>query len=102
MQHEGRPQAGLDLLVPLLKKQPRLQVRLAVRDLALEAGLKDVAQEQTRWLRDRPGFAYAEAQCSFCLQALNVVDVRRLMAAPAIEAADTMASMPQRSVRGEP
>ncbi|WP_431061584.1 putative peptide modification system cyclase [Stenotrophomonas maltophilia] len=102
MQHEGRPQAGLDLLVPLLKKQPRLQVRLAVRDLALEAGLKDVAHEQTRWLRDRPGFAYAEAQCSFCLQALNVVDVRRLMAAPAIEAADTMASMPQRSVRGEP
>lgn len=77
-------------------------MRLAVRDLALEAGLKDVAHEQTRWLRDRPGFAYAEAQCSFCLQALNVVDVRRLMAAPAIEAADTMASMPQRSVRGEP
>lgn len=102
MQHEGQPKTGLDLLLPLLKKQPRLQVRVAVHDLALQAGLNDIAQEQVRWLRDRPGFAYAEAQCSFCLQALNVVDVRKLTLAPAIGAADAVASMPQRSVRGEP
>lgn len=101
MQHEGQPRPALDLLVPLLKTQPRLQVRLAVRELALEAGLVDVAQQQTRWLRDRPGLAYAEAQCSFCLQALNVVDVRKLTAVPA-GAAGTDPVVAQRSVRGAP
>ena len=102
LEHEGQPQQAMDMLKPLLQRQPRLQVRLAVHDLALELGQQDVAQAQARWLRERPGFAYAEAQCSFCLQALNVADVRRLSMQAASGQAPLAALDGQRSVRGSP
>lgn len=103
LRRQGRPQGALDLLLPYLDRQPRLQLRVAARDAARAAGRHDLALEQTRWLRGRAGFAYAEAQCSFCLQALNVLDVRA--------ADDDAAGMPvrrafvaadQRRVRGVP
>lgn len=79
---DGEPQKAVAVLLPHLKDQPRLQLRIALRDAASAAGRQDLVDAQESWLRGRPGFAYAEAQCGFCLQALNVLDVRGLTATP--------------------
>ncbi|MEE7559213.1 hypothetical protein HH299_05415 [Xanthomonas sp. Kuri4-2] len=34
-----------------------------------------LAQVQAEWLSQRRGLAYAEIECGFCLQALNILDV---------------------------
>ncbi|KAF1013463.1 MAG: hypothetical protein GAK31_03612 [Stenotrophomonas maltophilia] len=48
LENSGQPQQAMDMLKPLLQRQPRMQVRVAVRDLALELGQQEVAQEQAR------------------------------------------------------
>lgn len=83
----GKPLQALQLLEPYLGARSRVQSRVAAMKAARDAGLDAQMLDQKRWLASNPGLAYAEIECSYCLQAMNVLDVRE--AARPLPAAET-------------
>ncbi|MHC9012656.1 putative peptide modification system cyclase [Stenotrophomonas rhizophila] len=73
---DRKPAEALRALAPYLGERSRLQSRVTAMRAAQDAGLTDVASKHAQWLSDKAGLAYAEYQCSYCLQALNIIDVR--------------------------
>ncbi|QJD69802.1 putative peptide modification system cyclase [Xanthomonas campestris pv. badrii] len=71
----GKPREALMLLGPFLNAQSRIQTRAAAMRAALDAGDSQGAHAQALWLVARRGMAYAEAECGYCLQPLNVIAV---------------------------
>ncbi|MEQ8035680.1 putative peptide modification system cyclase [Xanthomonas sp. WHRI 6106] len=71
----GKPLEALLLLEPFLDTQSRIQTRAAAMRAAADAGNQSMSREHASWLRARRGMAYAEAECGYCLQPLNVVAV---------------------------
>jgi hypothetical protein len=91
---DGRPKDALHHLAPYIGEQSRLQVRVSALQAARDAGDTLGVAQHAGWLRDKAGLAYAEVECSYCLQALNVLDVRRIAGDPA--------TLPPAAARGRP
>jgi putative peptide modification system cyclase len=70
----GRPQEALQLLLPLVSGHERYQLHVALLEAYASARDFDKAVEESRWLQRHRGLAYAEVNCGWCLQALNVAD----------------------------
>ena len=75
---EGDTEKAIVLLAPYMDDASRFQTRVAAMEAYLAAGNTAKADEQARWLLARRGMAYAELQCGYCTQPLNVMDVSRL------------------------
>ncbi|WP_295566083.1 putative peptide modification system cyclase [uncultured Stenotrophomonas sp.] len=73
---ENRPAEALEILQPFLGERSRVQTRVAALQAARAAGDESLAGQQLRWLQSRQGLAYAELECAFCLQGLNILDIR--------------------------
>lgn len=71
----GKPLEAILLLEPFLDAQSRIQTRAAIMRAAMDAGNQSMARANASWLAARRGMAYAEAECGYCLQPLNVVAV---------------------------
>ena len=74
----GEPQKAIDTLTPYLDDFSRFQTRVAAMHAYAEAGKALEAEAQTQWLLSRRGMAYAELQCGYCMQPMNVMDVSQL------------------------
>ena len=74
----GDTEKAIVLLAPYMDDASRFQTRVAAMEAYLAAGNTAKADEQARWLLARRGMAYAELQCGYCTQPLNVMDVSRL------------------------
>ncbi len=85
LRHQDKPIEALAVLQPFIGERSRVQTRVAVLQAARAAGQAPLAQQQLAWLRARPGLAYAETECAFCLQGLNILDVRSAQRAADIE-----------------
>ncbi|AWH23811.1 putative peptide modification system cyclase [Stenotrophomonas sp. YAU14D1_LEIMI4_1] len=85
LRHQNKPLEALKVLDPFMGKSSRVQTRVAALHAARAARLDTLAQQQLSWLRARPGLAYAEIECAFCLQGLNILDVRDAQRAKDIE-----------------
>ncbi|GAB3387096.1 putative peptide modification system cyclase [Lysobacter fragariae] len=70
----GRPEKALDALRPLITGHERYQTRVVLMESLAAVGQHEAALENARWLQRRRGLAYAEFECGYCLQALNVAD----------------------------
>ncbi len=77
----GNPKQALELLEPFVDGQSRIQTRVELLHAATAAGDAALAEAQLKWLRERRGMAYAEIECVYCLQALNVLEVNKAIAA---------------------
>jgi hypothetical protein len=73
----GRPLKAVALLEPWLSGHERFQTRVALMEAYADAGQRDDALAQARWLQAHRGLAYAELDCGYCRQALNVADSNR-------------------------
>lgn len=73
---DHKPVEALRVLQPFMGPRSRIQSRVAAFNAARDAGLDGQAKQQQQWLHSRAGLAYAEIECSFCLQGLNILDVR--------------------------
>ncbi|MEG2805590.1 putative peptide modification system cyclase [Stenotrophomonas sp.] len=74
----GDPRQAQQLLAPFINDHSRVQVRVAALRAAQDANDAAETGRHVAWLRDKPGLAYAEVECSYCLQGLNILDVRSI------------------------
>lgn len=89
----GDPEAALAHLQPWLTDTARIQTRVAAMHALADAGQSRSALQQAEFLARNRGLAYAELDCGYCFQTMNVVDsntaaelaktLRRNAAAPA-------------------
>lgn len=61
-------------VLPYMDDISRYQTRVVAMEAMKRAGDAAGAQHQQSWLRSRRGLAYAEFECGYCLQAMNVKD----------------------------
>lgn len=78
--HHGKPDEALVLLAPWLTGPASFQTRVAAMDAHLAKGAKGAALDQADYLASRRGRAYAELDCGYCMQPLNVLDSNRAAA----------------------
>lgn len=62
------------LIQPYLDDTSRFQTRVVAAEIMRRLGDPKGAMIQEEWLRERRGLAYAEIECGYCLQALNIMD----------------------------
>ncbi|MEA9579390.1 putative peptide modification system cyclase [Xanthomonas nasturtii] len=72
----GRPDDAFRSLTPYLDSASRFQTRATAMRAARRAQRNEDARIQNDWMRQRRGLAYAEIECGYCLQSLNVVDLK--------------------------
>ncbi len=72
----AQPTQGLARLAPFLDQTSRFQTRVTAMRAAMAARDEGAARAQANWIVQRRGMAYAEIQCGYCLQALNVLDMK--------------------------
>lgn len=71
----GNPQHAIELLTPYLNDgSERFQTRVAMMKSLRAAGKLEDSLKQVEWLKTHRGMAYAELQCGYCLQSLNIID----------------------------
>lgn len=70
----GDPSAAVRRLQPFLGDRARFQTRVAAMNAYRASGLKVEALAQADFLRSHRGMAYAELDCGYCMQPLNVID----------------------------
>ena len=80
---EGKAKEAVTRLEALIDGSEPFQVHAALLDAYKAAGNDEKALAQAAWLAGHRGRAYSELGCSWCQQALNVVDTTlgRLLAA---------------------
>ncbi|PPT39179.1 adenylate cyclase [Xanthomonas arboricola] len=71
-----RPDDAFRSLAPYLDSASRFQTRATAMRAARLAQRNEDARIQNDWMRQRRGLAYAEIECGYCLQPLNVVDLK--------------------------
>lgn len=71
-----RPDDAFRSLTPYLDSASRFQTRATAMRAARLAQRNEDARIQNDWMRQRRGLAYAEIECGYCLQSLNVVDLK--------------------------
>ncbi|MFG6109247.1 putative peptide modification system cyclase [Stenotrophomonas rhizophila] len=91
---QGKPREALQTLAPFISPESRVQTRVAAMHAARDAGMEKIAAQHAGWLQQRAGMAYAEIECSFCLQALNILDVRAVTGQRPTGAGPTRVSAP--------
>ena len=70
----GDASGALRGLQPFLQGSARFQTRVAAMRAYLALGREEEALEQADFLRTQRGMAYAELDCGYCMQTMNVVD----------------------------
>ncbi|MBB1061768.1 putative peptide modification system cyclase [Marilutibacter spongiae] len=70
----GKPGAAIEQLERLLSGWERYQTRATLMRAYVANGDHEKAIREAGWLQKRRGLAYAELECGYCLQALNVFD----------------------------
>ena len=75
--HQKKPDEALAMLAPWLTGQASFQTRVAAMDAYLAKGANAQALAQADYLAGNRGRAYAELDCAYCLQPLNVLDSNR-------------------------
>jgi putative peptide modification system cyclase len=70
----GDAAGALRGLQPFLQGSARFQTRVAAMRAYIALGRDGDALEQADFLRNQRGMAYAELDCGYCLQTMNVVD----------------------------
>ncbi|HBS56300.1 MAG TPA: hypothetical protein DEA38_11325 [Stenotrophomonas sp.] len=75
--HQKKPDEALAMLAPWLTGQASFQTRVAAMDAYLAKGANAQALAQADYLAGNRGRAYAEVDCAYCLQPLNVLDSNR-------------------------
>ena len=70
----GHPQKAVALLESRLDGREHYQAHVALMEAYADSANYSAALEQSRWLQQRRGLAYAELDCGNCRQALNVAD----------------------------
>jgi len=70
----GHPQEALELLRPRISGHERYQLHVALLEAYADVGDFDKALQESHWLQRHRGLAYAEVNCGWSLQALNVAD----------------------------
>ena len=73
-----RPSEAIELLRPYLDEQARFQTRIVAYHAMQDDGRTEEAKRQAQWLTANRGWAYAELNCGYCMQSLNVTDVDAL------------------------
>lgn len=71
-----RPEEALRVLTPYLDAVSRFQTRATAMRAARLAQRAADARTQHDWIRRRRGLAYAEIECGYCLQPLNLLDLK--------------------------
>ncbi|CAE1132732.1 putative peptide modification system cyclase [Xanthomonas euroxanthea] len=71
-----KPDDAFQLLTPYLDSVSRFQTRATAMRAARLAQRNEDARIQNDWMQQRRGLAYAEIECGYCLQSLNVVDLK--------------------------
>ncbi|CAD1786437.1 putative peptide modification system cyclase [Xanthomonas euroxanthea] len=71
-----KPDDAFQLLTPYLDSVSRFQTRATAMRAARLAHRNEDARIQNDWMQQRRGLAYAEIECGYCLQSLNVVDLK--------------------------
>jgi len=74
---QGKPDEALVLLAPWLTGQASFQTRVAAMDANVAKGANAAALVQADYLASNRGRAYAELDCGYCMQPLNVLDSNR-------------------------
>lgn len=75
--HQRKPDVALATLAPWLSEQATFQTRVAAMDAYVAQQAVGPALAQAEFLASHRGRAYAEVDCAYCLQPLNVVDSNR-------------------------
>jgi putative peptide modification system cyclase len=70
----GHPLKAVALLESRLNGREHYQAHVALMEAYADSANSAAALEQSRWLQQRRGLAYAELDCGNCRQALNVAD----------------------------
>ncbi|OOX14383.1 hypothetical protein Xbuh_19335 [Xanthomonas axonopodis pv. bauhiniae] len=73
---EQRPDDAFRMLSPYLDSMSRFQTRATAMRAARLGQRNADARIQHDWIRQHRGLAYAEIECGYCLQPLNLVDLR--------------------------
>ncbi len=80
---QGDPAEARRIIQPYLDDNSRYQSRVVALEIMRRSGDVEGAHRETTWLRDKRGLAYAEIECGYCLQTLNVKDSNAVLAAGA-------------------
>lgn len=72
--HDGAPERAIRRLTALIDGTERFQTRVALMKSLVAVGRDADAAAQARWLTQHRGLAYAEIECGYCLQSLNILD----------------------------
>lgn len=70
----GDAPAAMQKLRPFLRDTSRFQTRVAAMNTLRALGRNSEALAQADFLRSNRGMAYAELDCGYCMQAMNVTD----------------------------
>ncbi|MNN97258.1 hypothetical protein D3C81_2163940 [compost metagenome] len=62
------------MIQPYLDEISRYQSRVVALEVMRRVGDMKGVHQQENWLRGKRGLAYAEFECGYCLQGLNVLD----------------------------
>ena len=77
----GDPAEARRIIQPYLDDNSRYQSRVVALEVMKRSGDADGVRRELSWLRDKRGLAYAEIECGYCLQTLNVKDSNAALAA---------------------
>ncbi len=75
------PAEALRIIQPYLDDSSRYQSRVVSLEIMKRSGNADGVRREQQWLRSKRGLAYAEIECGYCLQVLNVGDSSAVMSA---------------------
>jgi len=82
------------LILPYMDEISRYQSRVVAMEALKRAGDVGGMQQQQVWLQNKRGLAYAEFECGYCLQALNVMDSNEIAKVPSTTKALTGVALP--------